>query len=584
MIRHLLPLFAGLCWVCASPAGSSALNTGNFAGSDHEIVAAAELARVRSARFWSSAELPGRWSTPCLIRVDSHSAGAGGKTQFVFDRGEVSGWSMTVQGPRAELLADVIPHEVDHMVRASLVRRPIPRWLDEGCAIRLESDSSQSWFRRQLEQHRHARIDASFLDAMCYPSDARSVEHLYCVGFSLVEFLLTRDTPRQLLRFQMDTRPPSQKLFAYYRLTVAELEAEWSQWCRQRQRAMPHNGTGEVPAPQLETAVAVVNGQHAPQTRPVLLVYTSTRCGPCRRFWAAWERNSEFRDALNAAFELRTMDVDREIAAGRTPAVDSVPTFDTGETRVIGFEGTDWLLVRLGVTVSTVTATPQSLPIERPGAGDTSAADIPATAEPAGTTETPLPAIDAPGANPAPTAALSDAAPQSRPATQAEFGADRGVLSAAGRAFPWVFTTLQLLGIVGGAAATGGVGGLALGAALKLVRWRWARRRAATHPTAPSTPPDAGSTSEKSSVLEGRAGTLPAPFPRELDEARELVAIRQSEGRVAVLDALQGMFFHDEAERLSHATDEAGRVLLDRLRQSVDARVDAVAPRTVRYE
>jgi hypothetical protein len=44
------------------------------------------------------------------------------------------------------------------------------------------------------------------------------------------------------------------------------------------------------------------------------------------------------------------------------------------------------------------------------------------------------------------------------------------------------------------------------------------------------------------------------------------------------------MFFHDEAERLSHATDEAGRVLLDRLRQSVDARVDAVAPRTVRYE
>src|SRR5262245_55789811 len=86
----------------------------NFVG-EPQLVRTAESARVRSAAFWTGAPFSAPWSTPCPIRATS-SGQAGGSTTFQFANGQVFGWRMEVSGSMAALLADVIPHEVDHMV------------------------------------------------------------------------------------------------------------------------------------------------------------------------------------------------------------------------------------------------------------------------------------------------------------------------------------------------------------------------------------------------------------------------------------------------------------------------------------
>lgn len=74
------------------------------------------------------------------------------------------------------------------------------------------------------------------------------------------------------------------------------------------------------------------------------------------------------------------------------------------------------------------------------------------------------------------------------------------------------------------------------------------------------------------------------PFPRYMEEADQLLELRQSEGRVASLDALRGMFLDDEAEHIrEHGTPEE-QALLDQLIRGVDERVDDVCPISTKIE
>ena len=95
---------------------------------------AAEMFRRELAIEWLGKEMP-NWGQPCAmtVKVGPH-LGAGGATTFVFDRGEVFGWRMTIQGSRERMLDSVLPHEITHMVFASHFRQPLPRWADEGGA------------------------------------------------------------------------------------------------------------------------------------------------------------------------------------------------------------------------------------------------------------------------------------------------------------------------------------------------------------------------------------------------------------------------------------------------------------------
>ena len=99
---------------------------------------AAEQYRQTLAIEWTGRPLP-RWSRPCPITAQvSPNLGAGGATSFVFDRGEVFNWTMTIQGSEERILDSVLPHEITHTIFASHFRRPLPRWADEGACTTVE--------------------------------------------------------------------------------------------------------------------------------------------------------------------------------------------------------------------------------------------------------------------------------------------------------------------------------------------------------------------------------------------------------------------------------------------------------------
>jgi hypothetical protein len=126
-----------------------------------------------------------------------------------------------------------------------------------------------------------------------------------------------------------------------------------------------------------------------------------------------------------------------------------------------------------------------------------------------------------------------------------------------------------MLGLIGGTVATGGVGGAAIAFALS----RLAARRSRF-----------GGWQNAARKEDERAHAVRAPFPRHLDEARELLELRQSEGRVAALDALRGMFLEDEVGKVISGSDPAEANAARRLMNSINARVDEVAPLATKVE
>jgi hypothetical protein len=522
----------------------------NFTGGDAELLSVAEQSRIQSAMFWTGSALPGRWYKPCPISVERPvAAGAStgsrtsgtGKTVFRIADGEVFGWKMSVAGPRQSILQDVVPHEVDHMVRATLVRRPIVRWLDEGSAALQESPEAHRQLRDMIHRDPGFEISQSFLEGTEYPADSVHLTRLYAGGFSAVEFLLERGGPKRLLDLQRSDRSTVEGLQSIYGLSADEFQTAWRAWFVEKSKA-------GLECRQFGCEVHRV--QQSPwggcdcRTSPenLLTVASANWCIACRRFWSDFETNSQFRNAILSRFHVHRVDVDRPRPGVSIPNVTTLPTFLAAGIRIEGYAGPEWLLERLTPDRETTppdNAAPQPpAPAAEPAPEETSQPPPPAeTAPPPVAAEEPL------------------SASASKPA--ATVG---GVIETAAHAAPIVLSLLQLAGIVGGTVATGGVGGLVLAAALAAFR----RRRSAKTTSATQT---------------GEVGaSAPAPFPRHLDEARQLLELRQSEGRVAALDALRGMFLDDEAGKALEGTDAAEKAAIIRLMGKIDARVGEVAP------
>ncbi|QDU38880.1 hypothetical protein Mal4_32120 [Maioricimonas rarisocia] len=534
-LLRLLPACALLLIPCTAPAG-------NFECVDPAIRTAAEAARLRSARFWTGRDLPGRWAHPCPITVRLDRSTGGGMTRFTFAGGEVFGWSMLVCGTRQAILEDVIPHEVDHAVRASIVRRPVIRWLDEGCASLMESPASHARLRRSVLDVDGRRLLTTWLDRSDYPTDGHELAGLYAVGFSFVEFLLERGGPQQLLDLQRDPRRPSAKFPDHYGADADRLIDGWQAWLPRRLR-------------QGVTCDCCGCAVHTPapftrDDRPVLTVWTSQTCGPCRQFRYDLRTNAAFREAIESRFRIETIDVDRERERAQSAGIHAVPTFVIDDIRVEGYRGPAWLMQQLMQPVGKPESPDgDAAPSSTDAPDDASADDEPAddASHSDASAEEPAPsAPPSPGSSPAPAAPVITAS-----------GAGTFLLSLA-----------ELTLVIGGSAATGGAG-TALAVGLSRLLLRRIRRR--------------GTDRRRDVPTERKEDDLPrAPFPRELDEARELLAIRQSEGRVAVLDALRGMFFDDECDRLLERGEECEVRTVRQLRERIDTRVDEVAPLSVR--
>ncbi len=297
-----------------------------------QIAQTAERYRRELAVEWLGQVMP-NWAQPCqmTVQVGPH-LGAGGATTFVFDRGEVFGWRMTIQGSAQRILDSVLPHEITHMIFASHFRRPLPRWADEGGATSVEHISERQKHRAMLIQFLHTGRGIAFSDMFAmteYPSD---VMPLYAQAYTLSEFLIYQGGRRKFVEFLDDgmrTEQWSAAVQRHYGLgDLAALQNTWLSWVARGfpapqaplapQSPVPPAGAailaaGAVPPPPAPGQLAAVGRQARPE--PNLVYRIHDKPPPQTLPAAGWRRPGTAPPATLAS--------DSRPAAPGTPAADA---------------------------------------------------------------------------------------------------------------------------------------------------------------------------------------------------------------------------------------------------------------------
>jgi hypothetical protein len=227
-----------------------------------QFAEAAEDFRSKLAVSWLGDELP-RWAQPCPVKVQvGPNLGAGGATTFTFDRGEVFGWNMSIQGSAQRVLDSVMPHEITHMIYASHFRRPLPRWADEGGATSVEHASERNKQRKMLDQYLRTGRGIAFnkMFAMTeYPAD---VLPLYAQGYSTAEYLIQTGGRRKYIEFLDDGLKGGDWAAAlqknYGLQSLGELQKTWLAWVKQ---GSPLKSQPAVPAPGASPEILASAGQ-----------------------------------------------------------------------------------------------------------------------------------------------------------------------------------------------------------------------------------------------------------------------------------------------------------------------------------
>jgi hypothetical protein len=160
------------------------------------LAAEAEYQRSALARLWLGQELP-LADDKCVIQYTLHHAASTGASTFTFRNLKDSKTGLNtakteLSGEFLDVLTNVLPHEVMHIILATHFGRPVPRWADEGIAVAAEDADSQSHHdetcRKLLNEGRGVRLKVLFR-MTDYPRDLLAV---YAQGHSVVRFLLTR--------------------------------------------------------------------------------------------------------------------------------------------------------------------------------------------------------------------------------------------------------------------------------------------------------------------------------------------------------------------------------------------------------
>jgi hypothetical protein len=230
-------LAAVLCSLGARYKTSNFVVTASTPQIAEQVGQAAEQFRRDLAVDWLGKELP-NWAEPCPISVKTGpNMGAGGATSFLFDRGEVYGWRMNIQGSLERVLDSVLPHEVTHTIFASHFRQPLPRWADEGACTTVEHVSERKKQEQMLitflKTGRGIPFSRMFVMKE-YPSD---VMPLYSQGYSLARYLIKHGGKQKYLNYLADGLKNEDWVkvtHAHYGFdSLGTLQNSWLDWVRQ---------------------------------------------------------------------------------------------------------------------------------------------------------------------------------------------------------------------------------------------------------------------------------------------------------------------------------------------------------------
>ena len=232
-----------------------------------EIGDFAEKYRQELSVEWLGKELP-PWSKPCPIKAHVQpNLGAGGATSFVFDRGEVFGWHMEIQGSRERILDSVLPHEITHTIFACHFRQPLPRWADEGACTTVEHQSEISKQENMLIEFLQTRRGIPFSHMFAMKEYPQDVLPLYAQGHSLAEFLIAQHGKQAFLEFLADGLTdenwPRAIAEKYGYRDLLALQNTWLGWVKEGrpQLQLASNASHRDPVVKQVSTPAIVRGQ-----------------------------------------------------------------------------------------------------------------------------------------------------------------------------------------------------------------------------------------------------------------------------------------------------------------------------------
>jgi hypothetical protein len=271
-----LACFLVVAGQCVSADAAAGYKTRNFTVSAptpqlaKEIGDSAEAWRTKLSIEWLGKEMP-PWTKPCPIHAQvAPNMGAGGATSFIFDRGEVFGWKMNIQGSRERILDSVLPHEVTHTIFASHFRAPLPRWADEGACTTVEHHTEIAKQERNLVQYLKTGRGIPFKQMFAmkeYPSD---VMPLYAQGHSTAQWLIESRGREAFLVFLADGMRDEnweRAVHQHYGFNdLLTMQNAWNDWVKQgRPQLTPETSPVGVLASNTRSAATPANMTAAAQ-------------------------------------------------------------------------------------------------------------------------------------------------------------------------------------------------------------------------------------------------------------------------------------------------------------------------------
>jgi len=203
-----------------------------------KIAETAEETRDRLQKKWFG-DVGTDWDGKCSIYLHPDRDNYAAKTKMkntlghmrTLDWGGVFLRSIHVPCKQANLVEDVLPHEVSHSVMAVRFQGKLPRWADEGMAMLAESPASVAECVGRLPGYR--KNDGLFaLEVLTQteePEHFNTMEY-YAQSTSLVQFLSTRKDPQTFTQFLRTcaSKGPAVALGRHYGMDgFGELERQW---------------------------------------------------------------------------------------------------------------------------------------------------------------------------------------------------------------------------------------------------------------------------------------------------------------------------------------------------------------------